>query len=93
MGAGRSVDPDSLPLSTATRARLQSWASIPDAKLAEHISAPQDITWTAEEKRTFEAEGRELWRMLQRELGRDYYVVYHSTAAGRILSPEDETVS
>lgn len=85
-----NVDLASLPLSAPTLTRLQAWAAIPDAKLAE-VEYPPDMKWSAEEKAAFEAEGRDLWRTLQRELGRDYHVVYHSMTEGRVLS-SDETV-
>ena len=87
-----NVDPSSLPLSALTLARLQAWAAIPDAKLAE-VEYPTDIKWSADELRMFEAEGRALWTSLHRELGCNYRVVFHSAAEGRVLSPEDETMS
>ena len=88
-----NTDPATLPLSAATLARLEAWAAIPDAKLAEHADCPQDISWAAHETQSFEAEGRALWRILQRELGEDYHIVYHSTAERRDLLPEDETAA
>src|SRR6266404_4124994 len=60
------LEPHSLPLSQATKDRLLRWAGIPDAKLAKHLDYPPNITWTADEAQAFEAEGRELWRILQR---------------------------
>jgi hypothetical protein len=87
-----NVDPATFPLSEPTRARLEAWSAIPDAKLAE-VEYPPDMKWTAEEDQNFEAEGRALWLILQRELGPDYHVVYHSTSEGRVLLPEDESAA
>ena len=87
-----NVDSASLPISAPTLARLQAWAAIPDAKLAE-VEYPPDMKWSADERRVFETEGRDLWRTLRRELGHDYHVVYRCTTERRILSPEDETVA
>ena len=92
-GSQYALESDSLPLSQSTKDRLERWAAIPDAKLAEHMDNPPDITWTADETRSFEAAGRELWRILQRELGAGFCVVYHSTTERRDLLPEDETVA
>lgn len=83
-----NVDPTTFPLSPSTLARLETWAAIPDTKLAE-VEYPPDMKWSVDEKRDFEAEGRALWKSLQCELGPDYYVLYHSTMEGRVLSPED----
>ncbi len=87
-----NADPATFPLSASTLARLEAWSAIPDAKLAE-VKYPPDIKWTAEEEQKFEAEGRALWVILQRELGSGYHVVYYSTTEGRVLLPEDETVA
>ncbi len=92
-GSQYALEPDSLPLSESTKDRLQKWAAIPDTKLAEHSDYPPDITWTADETQSFEAEGRELWRILQRELGVGFCVVYHSTTERRDLLPDNETVA
>ena len=85
-----NVSPESLPLCPATRDRLARWAAVPDSKYERHKDCPQDMVWTDEETQMFEAEGRELWSILQRELGAGFYVVYHSTTARRVLSPENE---
>ncbi len=90
-GAEYALEPDALPLSQGTKDRLQRWAAIPDRKLAEHGDYPPDIAWTAGETEAFEAEGRELWRLLQRELGAGYFVGYQSVTERRELLPEDET--
>lgn len=90
-GALYALESDSLPLSQDTKDRLRRWAAIPDAKLAE-VEYPPDMKWTADEKQAFEAEGRELWRTLQRELGAGFLVVYHSTTERRDLLPQDENV-
>lgn len=68
---------------------LGCWAAIPDIKFAKHADYPQDISWTADEIQSFEAEGRALWWILQRELGESYHVVYNSTTERRVLLPED----
>jgi hypothetical protein len=86
-----NIDPDSLPLSADTKTRLETWAAIPDAKLAEHISAPQDITWSDEEMKSFETEGLELWKILRLELGPDFLVIYHSMSTGNDLLPENDS--
>jgi hypothetical protein len=70
-----NVDPATLPLSKPTFMRLQAWSAIPDTKL-EEVEDPQDMQWTAEEQQAFEAEGHALLRLLERELGSDYDVVY-----------------
>ena len=85
-----TVDPSSFPLSEQTLARLAAWASIPDKKLTE-VEYPPDMTWTEDEKKRFEQEGLDLWKALRHELGRNYYVTYHSKAKGRVLLPEDES--
>jgi hypothetical protein len=88
-----NTDPATLPLLPSTIARLSAWAAIPDAKLAEHIDAPQDMIWTDAETRSFEEEGRALWAELQREIGEEYYVVYFSMTAGRVLEPHEACVA
>jgi len=86
------MDRGALPLSVSTLTRLEAWAAIANAKLAE-AGYPRDMKWSSTESRAFEIEGRELWRILQHELGQDYYVVYHSMAEGRVLLPDDETAA
>ena len=83
-----NIDPESLPLSATTKARLEAWAAIPETKLDHNY--PPDTAWTKDEKLAFEAEGRQLWKDLQRELGKGYRVVYHSSTEHRVLIPEDE---
>src|SRR5207247_1428077 len=78
-------------LSQSTKDRLKKWAAIPDARLTEHSDYPPDITWTADETQSFEAEGRELWGMLQRELGAGVCVVYHSTTERRDLFTDGDS--
>ena len=87
-----NIDPASLPLSAPTLARLQAWAAIPDAKLAE-VEYPPDMKWSAAEQRAFEVEGRELWRIIRRELGETFYVSYHNCLAGPVCAPEDDVVA
>jgi hypothetical protein len=72
-----ALEPDSLPLSETTKHQLLRWASIPDAKLAEHLDYPGDITWTMAETRIFEAEGEALREIVQCELGAGFHLTYH----------------
>jgi hypothetical protein len=87
-----NIDPATLPLSASTRARLEVWSAIPDAKLAE-VDYPPDMRWTAEEEESFEVEGRKLWRILRKELGEDFYVTYHNPSTGPVRIPEDDPVA
>lgn len=91
-GAQYALEPDSLPLSQTTKERLERWAAIPDAKLAA-VEYPPDMKWSTEEQQTFEAEGRELWRIIRRELGESFYVSYHNPLAGPVCAPEDDVVA
>jgi len=80
-----NIDPDSLPLSRETRTRLSEWAAISNAKL--NRNDPPSTEWTKEEKLAIEAEGRQIWKVLQRELGKDYQVVYYSSIEHKVLEP------
>lgn len=88
--ADYALEPDSLPLSSATKERLAKWAAIPDAKYERHKDCPQDMVWTEEERRSFEAEGRSIWKIVRHELGENFRVVYHNVLAGPVRGPEDE---
>jgi len=83
------IDPNTLPLSTATKDRLEAWAAFPDAKLDRNY--PPDTVWTDEESAAHEAEGRALWRLLRTELGPNFRVAYRSAKEGRMLEPEQDT--
>ena len=87
-----ALEPDSLPLLQTTKERLERWAAIPDAKL-EAVAYPPDMKWSTKEQQAFEREGRELWRLIRRELGESFYVSYHNPLAGPVCAPENDVVS
>ena len=86
-----NIDPDTLPLSTVTKDRLEAWAAFPDAKLDRNY--PPDTVWTDEETAAHEAEGRALWRLLRNELGSGFRVADHSYKERRVLEEEEDTAS
>lgn len=83
-----NVDPETLPLSTETRARLDGWAARYDGwlDLDDPARSPQV---PSEEVDAFEAEGMQLWARVRAELGPEYEVVYRSIKQRRVLGPQD----
>lgn len=80
-----NVDPATLPLSDALRARLQAWADAFDATLNvdDPWASPGFPSATAE--RAFEEEGRLSWGDLAVESGPGYSVAYYSVVASKLL--------
>ncbi len=66
---------DELPLTEATRSRLQAWADQYDVTLNREDPASSGFP-SQDEADAFVAQGYELLRDLRRELGPDYEVVY-----------------
>lgn len=78
------IDPNTLPLSPATIARLEAWADTFTATLNRDDPASSDFP-SDEAFESFEAEGRALWRQLRDELAPEYKVLYHSLKERRVL--------
>lgn len=79
-----NIDPHTLPLSSATIARLEAWADAFDATLNQDDPASSDFPSDAAFE-AFEAEGRALWLLLREELAPEYQVLYRSLKERRVL--------
>ena len=76
------------PLSQETVLALRAWADWFDSFL--NWQSPHDSREVSpEESAAFDAEGRRLWRVLRRELGDGYEVLYQGENG--FLRPEDDT--
>ncbi len=85
------VDPQTLPLSTETVARLTAWQDTFDASLNREY--PPDGGLTAEASARFDAEGFTLWQTLIDELP-EYQVVYHpASGRGVLIDPAHPDIS
>jgi hypothetical protein len=85
-----NIDPNTLPLSAATIARLEAWANAFDATLNRDDPASSDFPSDAAFE-SFEAEGRALWRQLRDELAPQYQVLYYSTKECRVLADPESS--
>jgi hypothetical protein len=69
------INPESLPLTQSTINRLHKWSDLYNTFLdwSDPGNSPEvpDDVWEA-----FKQEGKELWKLLQLELGLDYKVSY-----------------
>ncbi len=85
-----NIDPGKLPLSKETISRLKKWASAYNATLnwQDPANSPGFLNEAAEA--AFEAEGISLWKQLQKELARNYKVVYFSETLGKIFTDTSE---
>jgi hypothetical protein len=86
-----NVDPATLPLSDALRARLEAWADAYDAILNPDDPAASGFAGEAA-ARAFDAEGVRLWHALAAELGPGYAVAYYSVVR-RVVLPAQATPS
>lgn len=71
------VDPDSLEIGRQLKKDIAKWAATYDATFCEQNPSESGFT-SPDAKSAFEAEGRRIWRELQRELGSKYKVAYFS---------------
>lgn len=78
-----NIDPRSLPLTEETHRALGRWAAAHEANLDLDDPGSCGVSPTAAAAQ--EAEGRRLWRLLQRELGPQYEVLYHSESAAACI--------
>ncbi|WP_210833917.1 hypothetical protein [Micromonospora sp. C31] len=78
---GGMLSPGSLPISQSLKEQLQSWADTYDRLPETGFEWPSEAALTQ-----FVEEGRRLWRLLQRELGPDYTIVYFNEATQQIES-------
>ena len=79
------INPESLPLSQITVARLMQWQYDFDRSLNQDY--PPDTLLTEDEWKHFEDEGFALWQTLINELP-DYQVVYHPlNESGVLIDP------
>lgn len=85
-----NIDPATLPLSDALRARLNTWAETFDRILDidDPASSPGFASDAAE--REFDDDGRRLWHDVAAELGPGYSVSYYSIASSKLLPPPAE---
>lgn len=72
-----NIDPESLPLSSDLKARLNDWSEKYDSILNDDDPASSGFE-TREDEQNFIREGKELAECLQAELGDSYQVTYHS---------------
>lgn len=71
-----NVDPVEIGVSEALAAKLERWATTFDSHL--NGCDPASTTWTKEEEKQFDDEGRRLCRDLAAEIGERYSIVYSS---------------
>lgn len=88
-GAGYSIDPATLPISSELANRLLAWADIYHATLNLENPATSGFT-SSQEEDEFEKEGVQLWLQLKRELGSDYEVSYFSERKRKVLRNPSE---
>lgn len=81
-----NINPESLPLSNNTIARLYKWAEAYNATLnwQDPIDSPGFPSLEVEE--AFEEEGISLWKQLQIELAPNFEVVYFSDRLRKVVS-------
>lgn len=72
-----NIDPESLPLSTELKARLNDWSKKYDLILNDDDPASSGFE-TKEDEQNFIREGGELAKYLQIELGDSYKITYYS---------------
>lgn len=86
---GCDFDPKDLPISDELVKDLQDWV-----ELYNQGKDPYDLAFSApplpEEQEAFEEEGIRLWQRLQKELGEDYEVIYHSQKYGQLRHPDED---
>lgn len=79
-----NIDPATLPLSEATRARLDAWADAYDSILNQDDPGSSGFA-TEAAKRAFDEEGARLWHAVSEELGPEYTVSYFSVTQRELL--------
>ena len=72
-----NIDPESLPLSSELKLRLNNWSEKYDLILNDDDPASSGFE-TKEDEKTFIREGSELAKYLQIELGDTYQIIYYS---------------
>lgn len=87
------IDPNELPLSSETTERLLRWAKTFDATLNLDDPLDESHRFSKQELEEFEQEGINLWQKLQKELGSNYEVLYHSQKLHKDVSHPDELSS
>ena len=73
-----NINPKDLLLTTETTERLLRWAKAYDGTLNFDDPLDESYYFSEQELEDFEHEGISLWQKLQKELGPDYEVIYHS---------------
>jgi hypothetical protein len=81
-----NVDPDELGITEGLAAKLRAWAATYDSHL--NLTDPASTTWTTEEEKLFDEEGRRLWRELAAEVGDRYSVFYFDAQTATCVSLE-----
>lgn len=71
-----NIDPESLPLSSELKLRLNEWSEKYDLILNDDDPASSDFE-TKEDEQAFIREGSELAKYLQIELGDSYQITYY----------------
>lgn len=79
-----NIDPNRLPLSPATIARLEVWADTFDATLNRDDPMASSFP-SPEASQAFDDEGLALWRQLRDELAPEYKVSYYSLKQRRLF--------
>ena len=75
-GPPGNVDPRELGISERLAQGLENWSATYDSHL--NVSDPAATSWSAEEEKSFDAEGRRLCLALAEEIGARYSIVYSS---------------
>ncbi len=79
------INPQELPLSQETIAKLEQWSQIYNNILNWNDPASSGFK-TQEDRQNFEKKGIELWENLRQELGQGYNVKYHSIILHRVIN-------
>ena len=81
-----NVDPAGLWISGDLAAKLERWAATYDSHL--NLSDPAATSWTKEEERNFDADGRRLCRMLAKEVAGRFSVFYFDPISKHCVAVE-----
>lgn len=81
--AAKSIEIKEVNISEGLKSKIQNWADIYESTFNEDYP-PDSMFSNSDDEKSFEVEGLEIWKQLQKEIGNEYVIRYFSILNNKV---------